>query len=84
MRPAICDLRFAICDLGPASPNSSLAPKELSLTPRFTGGCITHDSQNRFSGLECRMQTAEAVAALDQSNTPLNRRVNENEVARAL
>ena len=79
-----CDFRFAICDWVARSicsrrfANSSIESRVLSLTPRFSGVGESAGSENRFSGFERRLQTAEAVQRVDRRiGTPLKRGVNE-------
>ena len=84
MSEGICDFRFAICDLISRSissrqfTDSSIEPRALSLTPRFSGVGQMPGSENRFSGFKRSAQTAEAVRVRDQRTvTPLKRGVNE-------
>ena len=78
MNDAVCDFRFAICDLGRALPESSLMPRLLPLTPCFSGVWLRRDVQNRFSGFEHRSETAEAVRfSQRRPNTLLKQGVNE-------
>jgi hypothetical protein len=86
MNEGICDFRFAICDLmGPfinsrQFTDSSIEPRALSLTPRFSGVYEPREALNRFSGFKRAEQTAEAVQVVGRCIiTPLKRGVNERE-----
>src|SRR5262245_39226232 len=78
MNDSICDFRFAICDLDPELPNYIPAPKDLSLTPRFSGVGTRLGNRNRFSGFQFQTQTAKAVRDPQQCPvTLLKQGVNE-------
>ena len=72
MNESIFEFRFAIGDLALTStdarrfPDSSVEPQSLLLTPRFSGVWESHSSQNRFSSLQCIVQTAKAVLVVGQ------------------